>query len=442
MKKCFSWIFTVTILVLCLSISVGTVVFGPSAAGANEQLALMPEVKDKDGNWNENYLSDILVWFSDHFILRQELISAHNYLSANLLNTAGSDGVVLGKDGWLFYAETLADYTGSDPMTDRELFAAANNLALMAEFTQSTGRDFLFVSAPNKSTIYSQYMPAMEKAPQQDIYKLFALLDDMNVPYVDLYSAFIQEGEQVYFKHDSHWNSKGAAIGADLINQGFGVDSNYADDDFSEKIPHTGDLYEMLYPAFTDSEEDVVYGQELVFDYTSKATKPDSITLTTQGRGQTNLLAYRDSFGNLLYPYLADSYGTARFSRSANYDLTLESDHVMIELVQRNLRYLTTNLPVIQSPVRQITIPEEFSGVASAEIVKGKAPEGYVLVKGAMTEETDADTCVYVVCGGVAYEAFQFPGEKLEFAVYVPEGQAPEQVVYTVSGSFKMLTVQ
>lgn len=443
MKKCISWIFAAGILALCLSLSVGTVVFGPSGAGANEQLSQKPEWTDKDGNWNPDFLADTLTWFSDHFFLRQELISAHNYLSANLLNTSGSDSVVLGKDGWLFYADTLADYTGSNPMTDRELHAAANNLALMAEYVLATDRQFLFVSAPNKSGIYSQYMPDVGAvAHQQDIERLFVLLDEMDVPYVDLYTAFGEVQEQIYFKHDSHWNSRGAALAADLINNAFGVESSYAADSFSEKMPHNGDLYEMLYPAFADSEADGVYGGELDFHYTGKATKPDSITLLTQGNGQTDLLAYRDSFGNLLYPYLADSYGTARFSRSVSYDLTLESDHVMIELVQRNLRYLITYLPVIQSPVRQIMIPSESSGVASAAVVKGKAPEGCVLVKGEMTARTDSDTRIYVVCGGVAYEAFQFPGEKLEFAVYVPAGQEPEQVVYSVGGEYKLLTVQ
>lgn len=443
MKKCISWIFAVAILILCLTLSIGTLIDGPSKAGANEQLSQKPELTDKDGNWNPDFLSDILTWFSDHFFLRQELISTHNYLSAKLLNTSGSDGVVLGKDGWLFYADTLADYTGSNPMTEEELHAAANNLALMAEYARNMGRKFLFVSAPNKNAIYSKYMPKTETvAQQQDVQRLFTLLDEKNVPYVDLYTPFGASSEQIYFKHDSHWNSRGAALAADLINEAFGVESSYAADNFVEKKPHTGDLYEMLYPAFSDPETDGTYGGALNFNYTSNATKPDSINLLTQGTGKTDLLAYRDSFGNLLYPYLADSHGTARFSRAATYDLTPESDHVLIELVQRNLRYLITYLPVIQSPVRNISIPEESSGVVSAAVSTGKAPEGYVLVKGEMTDRTDAHTHVYVVCGGVAYEAFQLFGEKSEFGVYVPAECLPEQVVYSAGGEYKLLTVQ
>ena len=442
MKNKSSLFFIVAFMMLCLTVSVGTLAFGPSAPGANEQLSKEPVLINKDGSWNPDYLGDVMTWFSDHFFLRQELISAHNRLSAKLFNTSGSDSVVLGKNDWLYFAETLADYTGAEPMTERELFAAANNLALMAEFARNTGRDFLFVSAPNKNAIYHQNMPDMDRAEEQDIDKLFALLDEMDVPYVDLYSAFAEEEMQLYFKHDSHWNSKGAALGADLINQGFGVESKYFADSFSGTQVHLGDLYEMLYPAFPDPETDFVYGGNLEFTYTGNATKPDSITLLTQGDGQTNLLAYRDSFGNLLYPYLADSYGASRFSRSTVYDLTYESDHVLIELVQRNLRYLITYLPIIESPVREITMPEKSAGTTAVTAGKGKAPEGCILVKGALTVETDADTKVYAVCGGIAYEAFMLPGENLSFGAYVPQESAPEQVVYSAGGEYQLLTVQ
>ena len=343
MKKCFNWAFVAVILILGLSLGVGTAIFGPSQPAANEQLSAPPVWTDKNGNWNPNFLSDTMTWFSDHFFLRQELISVGNRLKAELLGTSGADSVLLGKDGWLYYTDTLEDYTGTNPLTDRELFCIANNLSLMAEYAESAGKDFLFTVAPNKNALYPESMPSMGAvAEDTDAQRLYALLDKMDVPYLNLHAAFDNTEEVLYFKHDSHWNSKGAALGADAINRAFGVESDYFSGDFTATQSHTGDLYEMLYPAFADPEKNPVYGGELDFEYTTGATKPDSITLQTRGQGSTTLLAYRDSFGNLLYPYLANSYGDARFSRSTVYDLTLGSDHVLIELVERNLRYLIT----------------------------------------------------------------------------------------------------
>ena len=441
MKKRFYWAFTAVILLLGLSLAVCTWAVGPSQAGANEQLAKEPVLVDEEGVWNPDYLSDVMDWFSDHFYLRQELVSANNWLTAHLFGTSGAENVILGREGWLYYADTLADYTGLAQLTDRELFCMTNNLALMAEYAENSGREFLFVIAPNKNSLYPQFMPDYGVTAQtRDAQRLYGLLEERQVPYGDLYSVFADTGEILYFAHDSHWNSVGAALAADVINAAFGTESSYYQGPWTETTAHAGDLYEMLYPAFTDPETDAVYGGTLDFTYQTSATKADSITLETAGRGTGRLLAYRDSFGNLLYPYLADSYASARFSRSTTYDLTLEADFILVELVERNLRYLITYVPVIESPVREIPVPGESSGTVSCGPVKGKAPEGMVCLKGTLEAEIAADTRVYVLCGGQAYEALL--QKENGFTAYVPEGAEPEAVIYTAGGDYHLLTIE
>lgn len=441
MKKCYYWVFTTVILLLSLSLVAGMLLFGPSEAGANEQLSKAPRFLEADGSWNPDFLSDTAAWVSDHFFLRQELISADNWLSARLFRTSGAENVILGKDGWLFYADTLSDYSYRDTMTPRELFCAANNLALMAEYAEASGKEFLFVAAPNKNLLYPEYMP--EDIPRKENMvwqELISKLESMEIPYVDLYEIFGREEEILYFAHDSHWNSKGAALGADAIHAAFGLQSSYYADSFAEETPHTGDLYEMLYPAFADPETDVVYSGQLDFTYVGNANKPDSITLETLGNGTGRLLAYRDSFGNLLYPYLADSFASARFSRSVTYDLTLDADFVLIELVQRNLRYLQTYLPVILSPARDLDLPEKAEGTLSVTADGAQAPEGYTCIEGRLDAQLDAGAKIYVICGGVAYEALLL--QDGGFGVYVPESVEAEAVVYSVGDKLKLLTIQ
>ena len=134
MKKVFSLIFVAAFLLLSVTLSLGILVAGPSEAGANEVLSKDPALFDKEGNFNTNILSDVSAWINDHFFLRQELISVNNAMTATLFQTSGEDSVILGKDGWLYYGSTLDDYTGLNGMTEQELYAAAKNLALMAEY--------------------------------------------------------------------------------------------------------------------------------------------------------------------------------------------------------------------------------------------------------------------------------------------------------------------
>ena len=424
MKKAIQVTFIALILAMSLVLSVGVLINGPSKAGANEKLSATPAILDKDGNRNDSFLKDTATWFSDHFFLRQELISLNNRVSAMLFQTSGEDSVILGKDGWLYFDSTLDDYTGLNSMTDKELTAAAHNLELMAQYCREQGKDFVFIIAPNKNSLYPEFMPDYGiVSAEHDAQKLLSQLE--NTPVIDLFTAYGNQKEILYFKTDSHWNSKGAALAADLINQSFGKETNYFAGPYSYTNDYTGDLFTMIYPAFAGQESQPHYDGKLDFRFTSKATQPDSITLLTESDNSGSLLVYRDSFGNLLYPYLADSYGSVRFSRSTSYDLTLDADHVVVELVERNLDYLITYLPVMPSPVSTISIPDQIEGsLHITSNTRANAPDGCTQWTGTATYET-GDT-IHVITEDGAYQAFL---TRDGFGVYLPENQTPTDVV-------------
>ena len=228
MKKVFSLIFVAAFLLLSVTLSLGILVAGPSEAGANEVLSKDPALFDKEGNFNTNILSDMSAWINDHFFLRQELISVNNAMTATLFQTSGEDSVILGKNGWLYYGSTLDDYTGLNGMTEQELYAAAKNIALMAEYCENMGRDFRFMIAPNKNSLYPQFMPDYGvKADIHDAHRLQELLAKMDVAYIDLFTVIGEASatsiSTLYFAHDSHWNDLGAALAADTINSQFTI---------------------------------------------------------------------------------------------------------------------------------------------------------------------------------------------------------------------------
>ena len=113
-------------------------VFEPHApAAGNETLQAKPVLVYADGAVNPDYFSELSDYLADHTAFRAELITARAHAAAALFGESSSDQVILGKDGWLFYARELPDYEGSEPMSDRQIWCAARSLYLMQEYASA-----------------------------------------------------------------------------------------------------------------------------------------------------------------------------------------------------------------------------------------------------------------------------------------------------------------
>ena len=431
MKKT-SIVFMVAVFIMCLIPTVGLIIFGPGEAGANEVLADRPELTTPEGTPNTAILSDIKNYVDDRFYLRQELITAGRKISAGLFRATGEDDVIIGKNGWLFYGSTLDNFTGAGGLTEREYFAAAKNLSLMNEYCESRGIRFLFTCAPNKNSVYGEFMPNTGvRAERYAAAELYSLLDASGTPYANLHTAFNALDETLYFAHDSHWTSRGAALAADVIGGALGRPSRYFEGNCTP-APHTGDLYEMVYPAWEDSETDLVYTPAIELTYGAGGTRPDSITITAEGSGEGRLFMYRDSFGNNLYPYMADSFAWARFSRSAQYDLTgVDADFLVVELVERNLVNLSRYPPVLPAPERDLELPAQTSG--TIRLATGETGlEGYIGITGTLPAGADVDSPVYIQNSAGTFEAALTPDG---FSALVPLANGPWTAALYVGGT-------
>lgn len=447
MKKNFLYAtFTALILLLCLIPSLGMALAPQAAeAGGNQALSAPPSLRDAEGRWNTAYLSQIQDYAGDNYFLRQDMITLWSALNVKLFRSSITEDVVLGTDGWLYFGDTLPDYAGLEPMTDRELFSAARNLALISEYCESQGAKFLFTTAPNKNSLYPEHMPSLTASQEpHDAERLSAELARQCVAELDCFALFRAQEEPLYFRTDSHWNSQGAALAADAVNHALGRESQYFDGPFTPEEVHKGDLYDMLYPTGEGLETDWIYASGLDFTYDVPIRSAENLTIMTHGSGEGSLLMFRDSFGNLLYPYLADSFDAALFSRSMPYRLDLvsqrEANYVVVELVERNLRYLIQNVPVMPAPRRELPegFPETFyvwdDGIEFSTEASEVLP-GYVLVTRPKIPEdmilpaVDTNSQVLVLASnGCLYEAFLL--EDGQAGLYLPEDVQPQGLAY------------
>jgi hypothetical protein len=269
------------------------------------------------------------------------MISIWSWINEHLLRTSAQEQVILGRGGFLYFSETLDDFTGVS-LSNAELEQIAQRLRAMQDSLEAEGKRFVFTIAPNKNSLYPEYMPRAiaNHHESANAARLTPYLEQFGVHYADLFAPLSKE--LLYYQTDSHWTAEGAAVGADTILAALGRESDYAGHVFRTNGVHKGDLFEMLYPTFSGQEAELTDLTGLHYKALNEVNGGNAVTIRTESAvGAGKLLCWRDSFGIALYPYLADAFETAVFSRAADYDLSrfvdTDYDTVILEIVERNL---------------------------------------------------------------------------------------------------------
>ena len=169
--------------------------------------------------------------------------------------------------------------------------------------------------------------------------------------------ALSSSTEQLYHSRDSHWNNLGALYAwREIMDTANRSNDLFDQADYIWEQNWRGDLEDMIFPAFDIMDQQANFEVDWNYEITSNYHGEDDILIKTENNnGEGKLLLFRDSFGNALLPFFAQSYKEAMFSRAVPYDLKNagEYDTVVIEIVERNLANLIRTAPIMLAPARQ-----------------------------------------------------------------------------------------
>ena len=243
----------------------------------------------------------------DNFGFRRYLIRWNSILKLSCLGVSPVSSVILGKDSWLFYhsealadGNTVNDWRGTIPLSQAELVRLQEQLEANETIFAEKEIPYLVVIVPNKSTVYSEYMPDTIRK-FRDTTRLDQFMEHMRrhsrVSVLDLREALFKakSSHPLYWKTDSHWNSYGAYIGySEILRRlcaqlpGLKPVSIRGDEVRVEPSPTGGDLAQMLFLQDSLPEEN-----ETRLNLETSSTQPALDTLVLR----------HDSFGDALYPY-------------------------------------------------------------------------------------------------------------------------------------------
>lgn len=271
--------------------------------------------------------------------------------------------VLVGKDGWLFYAgdQSIPDYQKTNPLNKKELIRLQEQLESLNTKLKSQGITLLVVIPPNKSTIYPQYMPdqipVLGKQSTLDRFTTY-MKRNSDVQVLDLRPSLAQASQEqdVYYHSDSHWNQLGAYYGyveiMDALSSRYpGLQPRSLSDfnlEFAGKNTH--DLSRGMGRPDYKEEDWFLTPRFKVEIKQSTSPLPDGIhtirTATNADQDLPRLLIYGDSFYNSLAPFIEPHFSRVKQIPyvpdkdvwSLSWIDTEKPDVVMIEIAERNLK--------------------------------------------------------------------------------------------------------
>lgn len=167
-------------------------------------------------------------YFSDRIGFRSEVIKAYSVLNDSLFHEMTHPLYEYGKEGHVFFRFS------DEPLDATYIESFADYVLAMQEYCEERNIPFLYVISPEKSRVYSEYIPDSISEPAHSTDLLIPMLEERDVNYLDQGIALAEAknaGIQVFnTTYDAgHWNTEGMYAGSCAIidriqEMGFAVD--------------------------------------------------------------------------------------------------------------------------------------------------------------------------------------------------------------------------
>jgi len=164
-------------------------------------------------------------YFDDSFPLRGPLILAKNWLDFHIFQTTDAADVHVGRDGWLYSRKSVADYRKAACGKDAQIGWLVLQLHAIEKITAVSDRGFLFTVAPNKATVYPEFLSLAPEINNGGPSQYDLLLEHLNrhplksFVRLDEVMRAAKKKALLYDKTHAHWNGLGALVAAESIHR-------------------------------------------------------------------------------------------------------------------------------------------------------------------------------------------------------------------------------
>lgn len=305
------------------------------------------ERPDSPNSWEEvkTYPKKFEAFFNDNYGFRKTLIFLYNRLSDKIFDESPIARVAIGKDDWLYFDnnDSLLDAEGKAPLRKELIEKGIKSFYRNWHRAKSHNIDYLLVIAPDKSTIYPEFLP--EYIKPVDNHRMDKFLVDLkkrypDFPVLDLRPILLKakEKEIVYQKTDTHWNRRGAHFAyVEIMNELAKRNIRNANfkphlrKEFTDKADEyiSGDISGMMGSGATNLNYDIVPKFKITANSVRTTEREKKIFhrpthYVNSNKNLPRLFAYQDSYFGDLFEIVSQHFSNSFYINEYPCDINLE----------------------------------------------------------------------------------------------------------------------
>ncbi len=199
----------------------------------------IPKPKINIVNWFEgSFQSEMDKYVNENIGYRNFLIRNYNQIMYSLFNTTNANGVMIGKENYLYILGYIENYLGLNYIGEDIIKDNVKHLSIVRDSLKTKGIDLVVLIAPGKASFYPEYLPERysnlkPKTTNFEVYNRELIKN--NIHYLDFNSWIISLKRKTPYRlfpnTGVHWGGYACCLANDSITK-------YFEKLYSIRLPH------------------------------------------------------------------------------------------------------------------------------------------------------------------------------------------------------------
>jgi hypothetical protein len=254
--------------------------------------------------WSGEFQTKYELWFNQHFGFRNTAVRVHNQLAFSLFNTAKANGVIIGKENYLYELNYINALTGKDFIGTSKIEERSKQLEIVNKLIEEQGKLLIVTFAAGKASYFPSFIPNEYGKPvYKTNYNYYSnILQKSTIHFIDFNKWFLKIKEDspypLFSKTGIHWTMYGSLNVTDSLIK-------YIERKKNIDMPSIIKTGQLISDSLQGSDNDINEGMNLFFPIkTEKLAYPIYHFEPSEGKVKPKLLVIADSYFWSIYDQL------------------------------------------------------------------------------------------------------------------------------------------